>query len=129
MIASVPQHPLLRFLLSCLGRPFEDWADPRFTDPMKLVLRFAGQPEFSDPALDLISRTGPGFFTRATMTFVGRLLEQPAPDTEMLLNLFIAPTPMFYPVPNKVHASSREEVEGFVQPMTLAIHHWASSWQ
>jgi len=66
-------------------------------------------------AASTIERTGPGFFTRIFCT-------TPSPDAVCF------PPDVFYPVPNAGVAPGTD-LRAFTTDRSLAIHHWAKSWQ
>mmetsp|Transcript_1224 Transcript_1224/g.3672 ORF Transcript_1224/g.3672 Transcript_1224/m.3672 type:complete len:153 (+) Transcript_1224:463-921(+) len=111
LIGAVPGHPILLACLRDLNR-----APP--TDLLGPVLAFVDDPSLkralaAHDAAATIQRTGPGFFTRLFCRHLG-------PDA-----LCLPPT-VFYPAPNHADAP---DLRDFASPATLAIHHWARSWQ
>lgn len=80
-----------------------------------------------------ISRTGPGIFTRSFMALIMAQQKaeesngEGAPPDEVAF-----PCSYFYPVPNDWMPSKQqgcEEWAQFLRPESLAVHHWARSWQ
>jgi mannosyltransferase OCH1-like enzyme len=68
----------------------------------------------------IIHRTGPHFFT----TCIIRILTTTAIDKVVLL-----PTSYMYPWPSYARKNkSREEIEAWIRPESMAVHHWHISW-
>ena len=75
-------------------------------------------------AMDIISRTGPGHFTRIVLEYVSLAGEGGAEDVLLL------PPTFFYPLANTLRGLQVEEERMlFRRPETLCMHHWACSWQ
>lgn len=126
LIACTPGHPLMARIVGALpswrrrmarcamassGRSDAAEKDPTYTRTT------AG-------AMDTISRSGPGHFTRVAL---GALLELPSSDAEGVLLL---PPSFFYPLPNDCRGISLGARRAcFARPESLAMHHWFASWQ
>jgi hypothetical protein len=100
-----------------------------------------------------ITRTGPGIFTRTFMQYLTKDMRAKEKATEQAAAApgavaavpakipAITPKPpppfdgiafpcsYFYPVPNNWDGSPNEGKARFVRRETLAVHHWARSWQ
>merc|ERR1712032_1362673 len=66
LVACEPGHPLIRWIVDHLDRPWLDWGGedvPASLRVMAMVTPFLSQPQTEG----FITRTGPGFFTRAIM--------------------------------------------------------------
>jgi mannosyltransferase OCH1-like enzyme len=68
---------------------------------------------------DILERTGPFFFTNRILGLLAHYADK----------IVLFPTTYFYPWPHyeRFH-NSREEIESWIKPETLAIHHWHVSW-
>ena len=75
-------------------------------------------------AMDIISRTGPGHFTRVMLEYVSSTVDVGADDVLML------PPTFFYPLANTLRGLQMDEERAlFRRPESLCMHHWACSWQ
>ena len=75
-------------------------------------------------AMDIISRTGPGHFTRVVMEYVSSAVDGGAEDVLLL------PPTFFYPLANTLRGLQMDEERAlFRRPESLCMHHWACSWQ
>ena len=75
-------------------------------------------------AMDIISRTGPGHFTRVVMEHVTAAVDGRADDVLLL------PPTFFYPLANTLRGLQMDEERAlFRRPESLTMHHWACSWQ
>ena len=83
-------------------------------------------------SMSTIERTGPGLFTRTVLRYLtssspSAVKGDGADDGGVVL---VLPTQSFYPVPNTVGTITREILNQCICPdITLAVHHWAKSWQ
>jgi mannosyltransferase OCH1-like enzyme len=76
--------------------------------------------------METIERTGPGLFTRHVLNHLVKTATQHGD----ILPVIIAPMAVLYPVPNNVGPVTEDIRRACVIPgTTLAIHHWAKSWQ
>lgn len=112
LIGAVPNHPVLAECRKrCKKRPSS-------------VLTVLAQSGFllSDHeemlSSDTIQATGPGLFTRVFCE-----LFQINHDTLCL------PPDIFYPAPNTTTLPSTQSLASFATSDTLAVHHWACTWQ
>jgi hypothetical protein len=109
------------------------------------------QQEQHEANMATISRTGPGLFTRTFMQFLmrdirakqtlkaavetatsakaaaGKAATTPTPPPAF--NAIALPCSYFYPIPNNWAGTSTEGISRFVRQESLAVHHWARSWQ
>jgi len=124
LIGSVPKHPMIE---NCLNS-------------IKLSKECNAEGVFQSDAMKIISRTGPGHFTRCFMEFVESIAEvnQSTHDEKgnsgneqcIMRNIIALPCGFLYPFPNHLRSmKSRGDRMIFVRPETLAMHHWESSWQ
>lgn len=127
LIGSVPKHPILQ---KCLES-----------------IKLSGRPPDSvnSMATNTVSRTGPGLFTRCFMEFVEadkkklQSLEHPVgprakkkktKKEKTMEDIIALPCGFLYPFPNHLRSmKSRRDRMIFLRPESLALHHWACSWQ
>jgi len=118
LIACAPGHPLMARIVAALPG--------RKRAPRVPVRVGSSGRDNSDRccAMDTISRTGPGHFSRCVLCCVvdGR----PPLNTDDVLLL---PPSFFYPLPNDCRKLPPGECRAFVRPESVAMHHWFSSWQ
>ena len=75
-------------------------------------------------ATDIISRTGPGHFTRTVLDYLSSAADGGAED------VLVLPPTFFYPLANTLRGLQAEEERAlFRRPESLCMHHWACSWQ
>ena len=74
-----------------------------------------------------IEKTGPGIFTRHVLRHMVTAMEE---DQQHASSIVILPMTYLYPVPNNVGSVTQDVRTKYVaEGTTLAIHHWAKSWQ
>jgi hypothetical protein len=84
-----------------------------------------------DKCMSTIERTGPGLFTRTVLEFlVSAKCRESAEEGAARGAVVVLPTRAFYPVPNTVGTITPDILsECTHRGLTLAVHHWAKSWQ
>uniref|UniRef100_A0A7S4VRY4 Alpha 1,4-glycosyltransferase domain-containing protein n=1 Tax=Alexandrium monilatum TaxID=311494 RepID=A0A7S4VRY4_9DINO len=130
LFAARPRHPLVDFLCGRVGRPWPEWGggdvDPREAVAHQLersgVLGGALAPGGRAPFL---ATTGPGFFTRGVMSYLG----SSEAERPISAPVAICPAELFYPLPNAHRGRSRAERRACALPASLAVHHWRCTWQ
>jgi hypothetical protein len=91
-----------------------------------------------------IEQTGPGLFTKHVLNYMALVTgnggnegggggggsNEESKETPVMAPVVVLPMAVFYPVPNNVGVVTEEIRKKHVVPgKTLAIHHWAKSWQ
>jgi hypothetical protein len=96
----------------------------------------AGASASASAPMSTIERTGPGLMTRTFMEAIGWTSEKTAPSTrhEGFLSthdqerVVALPVDVLYPLANNMKDAAKREARAFPPP-TLAVHHWARTWQ
>ncbi len=94
---------------------------------IKQYFQTAQMPKNGDN-MGVINATGPVFFTNVIADYYQSAKEE---DRE---NIMVFPVPYFYALPNTRREEfwkgqlSRENVLAYVQPESMGIHYWATSW-
>lgn len=98
LIGSKPGHPILKSCIDAL---------------------FSAPPRGNNSVTDIMTRTGPYFFTSQILEHIHAYEDK----------IVLFPVSYFYPWPNySLDVHSRDEIERWFKPESLAVHHWHRSW-